>query len=180
MKNLIKILLLLAAGCFLYYLWQTDAPKPAPELVDRIYRNNVSTQKDAPTPQISPTAAVVAADPRLLKLQDFSKLHNCADSAMGQVYLDAADQYKIDWRLMPALSFKEESCTKNISKNNLWGWESGATSFKNLNMGIWFLAGQLSGNHFYKDKTTDQKLHIYNNHPGYPASVESIMDKISP
>lgn len=135
----------------------------------------------APTPQISTTTPLVQVDPRLINLQTFLDAHSCVDAPFAQNYLAAADKNGLDYRLLPALSYKEELCTKNAAKNNLWGWESGDTQFSSIAAGIDFVADELNSNHFYRDKlTTAEKLAVYNGHPGYVESVENIMSEIAP
>ena len=163
---------LVVAGA-VFYFWHLNSAK-APQ-----------TAQTTQSPEIAPPEAVLppnppplAPDPRLEKLQTFLNAHNCADAGLVADYLRLADNDGLDWRLLPAISYKEESCTKNLKKNNLWGWQSGVRTFPSLLDGLTFVANQLYSNPLYAGKTTLQKLRIYNNHPEYAPSVESIMSMI--
>jgi hypothetical protein len=59
------------------------------------------------------------------------------------------------------------------------GWNSANTGFKNVPEGIDFVARQLSGGSFYKGKTINQKLRVYNPNPAYAGKVEKLMKEIS-
>lgn len=131
----------------------------------------------APKP-FSPST--IAPDARKTALEAFFAKYKCLDAPYVDQYLAAADKYGLDWRLLPALSFKEESCTRNGVMNNLWGWESGAMRFESIPAGIDYVGQKLATLKWYKGLPTDQKLRNYNHNPEYPGSVESIMTGISP
>lgn len=168
MKKALYILLgLLSVAVFAWAAWITDVPPVAPIIV-----------LHHAAPVVAPT------DPRLAPLNAFFEQHGCVDSLYAKLYLEKADEYSLDWRLLPALSWKEESCTRNIAKNNLWGWQSGAMAFTDIPAGIDFVANHVGWLYPYvhedgSNRTTLEKLRIYNNHPGYAESVLKIMDSIS-
>jgi hypothetical protein len=177
MNNRIKILIIVIVVFGLAsWLWTSENPTAkAPTTPVSTHITPIAP----PTPQISPTAASVVADSRLPILQNWLDSHNCADRGLAAQYLAAADAHALDWRLLPALSFKEETCVRNAKMNNLWGWASGAKKFDSLESGLNFISSQLDTGAYYAGKTLKQKLYSYNSHPGYYESVLSIMDQIS-
>ena len=64
-----------------------------------------------------------AKDPRLNFLRAFFKQGNCPAAELSPVFLEAADRYALDWRLLPSLSFVETSGGKAARNNNLFGWD---------------------------------------------------------
>jgi hypothetical protein len=149
------------------YSLQPPSPAPVPTLT--------------PTPTPLPTTQPV--DPRAQALTAFFIAHNCPPINYQLIpdYLAAADQYQIDYRLLPALSYQESTCAQHYpaASNNIWGWNSARTGFASLQSGINYISNQLANGHYYANKTTDQKLRAYNHHPDYPSEVEQLMKEIS-
>ena len=48
---------------------------------------------------------------------------------MPSTFLEAADDYALDWRLLPSLSYVESTGGKAARNNNLFGWNSGRAQF---------------------------------------------------
>ena len=139
----------------------------------------VVNHKPAPAPAVAIQPAITPVDPRVAILQTFLSKYNCVDEPLAAYYIQDADENSIDWRLLPAISFKESTCGKHYINNNLWGWESGAYHFASLSAGIDYISGELDMGPWYYGKTTLQKLQAYNGHPGYAESVLNIMQSIS-
>src|SRR5689334_18888943 len=68
-------------------------------------------------------------DPRLAFLRNFFAQGHCPALELSGVFLEAADRYGLDWRLLPSLSFIETSGGKAARNNNLFGWDSGKAAF---------------------------------------------------
>src|SRR5690242_15621001 len=64
-------------------------------------------------------------DPRLTTLQKFFGKGNCPAKKYSGVFLEAADTYDLDWRLLPSISFVESTGGKAARNNNFFGWDSG-------------------------------------------------------
>jgi hypothetical protein len=92
--------------------------------------------------------------------------------------LDAADAYQIDYRLLPAISLLETTCGSHEKQNNHWGWASAQTGFASVGEGIHYIASQLAEHPYYKDKTLEQKLWMYNPDRHYVSSVRRLMRQI--
>ena len=123
-------------------------------------------------------AASLNEDSRAVKLADFFKEHHCPQPYLISEYLRAADKYRIDYRLLPAVSVRESTCGMHARWNNRWGWDSARTGFESLARGIEFIARQLAQGRPYRGKSLDQKLHTYNPNPYYAKEVLQLMRDI--
>jgi hypothetical protein len=98
----------------------------------------------------------------------------------SQVFLEAADDYALDWRLLPSISYMETTGGKAARNNNLFGWDSGRTRFPSPAMGIHAVAYYLAHSILYKDKDLDGLLATYNTNSAYSRKVKSVMRRIAP
>ncbi len=117
-------------------------------------------------------------DSRSLKLQAFFKSYQCPQPYYIDEYLRAADAYAIDYRLLPALSVRESTCGQHHRQNNHWGWDSARSGFASVASGIEFVASRLANGRYYKDKTLEGKLYVYNPYPQYVEQVKRLMREI--
>src|SRR4051812_15255844 len=84
----------------------------------------------AMSPQLSNApSADYRKDPRLQTLRDFFAKLDCPAWDYASTFLEAADAYALDWRLLPSLSWVESSGGKAARNNNLFGWNSGHAQF---------------------------------------------------
>lgn len=91
-------------------------------------------KEELPTQQMSIIAAPV--DPRVLVLQDYLNKHKSPLAANAQDFVEAADTYNMDWRLVPAIAGVESTFGKRIPGGyNAWGW--GVYGDKSLGFGSW-------------------------------------------
>jgi hypothetical protein len=125
-----------------------------------------------------PSRSVIVRDLRTERLTRFFKTYNCPLPHRVREYLDAADRYRIDYRLLPAISVRETTCGLTQWRNNYWGYHPGRQAFLTVEEGIAFVSQQLAEGEFYKGKSLDQKLFTYNPRPKYPFEVRSIMSEI--
>jgi hypothetical protein len=116
-------------------------------------------------------------DPRIDRLERFFRVYHCPSPHHTSEYLRAADDYGLDYRLLPAVSIRETLCGKATRReNNHWGFHQ--ESFPSIEVGIDFLARRLSQHRLYKGKTIHDKLFAYNPLPAYPEEVKRIMLQI--
>jgi hypothetical protein len=116
-------------------------------------------------------------DPRIDRLERFFRVYHCPLPHHTSEYLRAADDYGLDYRLLPAVSIRETLCGKATRReNNHWGFHQ--ESFPSIEVGIDFLARRLSQHRLYKGKTIHDKLFAYNPLPAYPEEVKRIMLQI--
>jgi len=119
-------------------------------------------------------------DPRLETLRAFFRKSDCPAERYSQVFLEAADDYDLDWRLLPSISYIESTGGKAAPNNNLFGWDSGRAQFPTPTAGIHAVGYRLAHSDLYKDKNLDQLLVTYNHNAGYARKVKSVMRRIAP
>ncbi len=119
-------------------------------------------------------------DPRLETLRNFFSKAECPAAKYSEAFLEAADAYELDWRLLPSLSFVESTGGKSARNNNLFGWDSGRAHFPNPIAGIHAVGYKLANSILYKDKSLDRLLATYNPNLEYAQKVKSVMRRISP
>lgn len=117
-------------------------------------------------------------DPRLAALQDFFEDLNSPAAVLAEEFLAAADRHGLDWRLLPSIAILESGGGKEFAKNNIFGWDSCQTGFPSVQAGIEYVASRLAQSNLYKEKDLDQKLALYNPHPGYPERVRWLMGRL--
>ena len=124
------------------------------------------------------SARALPPDPRKQRLEAFFRMYHCPEPTYVQAYLNAADRYGIDYRLLPAISVRETTCGVAEHDNNRWGWDNGRQSFVSIETGIDFISRQLSSGQWYAGKSIPQKLFTYNPRHAYPGEVQRIMQQI--
>jgi len=118
------------------------------------------------------------ADERLVKLQRFFARENCPLRNSSADFLEAADRYELDWRLLPSISLLESGGGKAFRNNNVLGWKSGNRRFRSVRAGIHEVASRLAKSDLYRNKNVDQILYTYNPHPEYITRVKWVMRQI--
>lgn len=118
-------------------------------------------------------------DARLDAVRGFFEKTGCPASQYSQTFLDAADGYGLDWRLLPSISFVESTGGKAAPHNNIFGWDNGRSRFSSPSAAIWRVAYQLGQSVLYRDKSLNQLLALYNPDPAYASKVKSVMRQIA-
>jgi hypothetical protein len=124
-------------------------------------------------------ATEVHRDARLEAVRGFFEKTGCPAREYSQAFLDAADDYQLDWRLLPSISFVESTGGKAAPYNNIFGWDNGRSRFSSPTAAIWGVAYQLGYSKLYRDKSLNQLLALYNPDPEYAAKVKSVMIRIA-
>ncbi len=119
-------------------------------------------------------------DPRLTSLREFFVKFDCPAWRYAAVFLEAADAYELDWRLLPSISYIESTGGKAARNNNLFGWDAGRAQFSTPSAGIHAVGYRLSHSELYRDKGLDELLTTYNPNEEYADRVKSVMQRISP
>jgi hypothetical protein len=140
------------------------------------------TEKRPPT--IEPIAAKqlepVSPDPRTIRLKKFfNKLH-CPVFDLADEFIHAADDNRLDWRLLPSISVIESGGGKAYRNNNIFGWNQGLQEFPTIRAGIHHVAFKLAKSPLYRNRDLLGKLRLYNPNEAYPGSVLTVMNRISP
>lgn len=135
----------------------------------------------AVAPQLLPAspAADYREDPRASALKSFFKAQQCPAQHYTEEFLDAADRYDLDWRLLPSIAYVESTGGKAARNNNLFGWDSGRAQFSSPTAGIHEVGYRLSHSLLYKDKDLDGVLATYNPDAEYARKVKSVMREIA-
>ena len=121
-----------------------------------------------------------ARDPRLAFLRSFFEQGHCPAAELSPIFLEAADLYGLDWRLLPSLSFVESTGGKNARNNNIFGWDSGRAAFSSAAACIHAVASSLRYSALYRNKDIDGVLKTYNQNLGYARRVKDVMRRIAP
>jgi hypothetical protein len=149
-----------------------------------VFAGVVSLPVGTPADSAKPTAAEhrnePAKDSRLAFLRAFFEQGNCPAAKLSPIFLEAADMYALDWRLLPSLSFVETSGGKAARNNNLFGWDSGRAAFSSAAAGIRAVASSLAHSALYRNKDVDGILKTYNGSAGYARRVKDVMRRIAP
>jgi hypothetical protein len=121
-----------------------------------------------------------AADHRAANLHQFFSKYKCPEPYNEDAYVQAANAYNLDYRILPAVSVQESSCGKHypVVTNNLWGWDSAQTGFGSIREGIDFVSEQLAGGRHYQGKSLIQKLRAYNPNAEYAPKIMALMKEI--
>lgn len=133
-------------------------------------------------------------DPRYQQLNKFFDKYRCPEPRYVTEYIETADKYGIDYRLLPAISLKESTCQKqmpgltikgkyvNGACFNAWGWliyGNNRKCFDSIPAGIEEVLKNFATNPKWQG-TVDQILYRYNGtvESKYPARVKNIMSTI--
>ncbi|MGO4886112.1 MAG: hypothetical protein ACLP59_35605 [Bryobacteraceae bacterium] len=138
------------------------------------------THADSARPTAAQHRTEPVKDSRLAFLRAFFKQGNCPAAELSPIFLEAADMYALDWRLLPSLSFVETSGGKAAKNNNLFGWDSGRAAFSSAAAGIHAVAAYLAQSTLYRRKDVDGILKTYNGSAGYARKVKDVMRRIAP
>jgi len=118
-------------------------------------------------------------DPRLETLRQFFQKADCPALEYAGAFLEAADVYDLDWRLLPSISFVESTGGKVAPNNNMFGWDSGRAQFASPTAGIHKVGYQLSHSELYRHKDVDGILATYNPNADYAVKVKWVMRRIA-
>jgi hypothetical protein len=90
-------------------------------------------------------------DPRVLAMSEFLGDYNSPMQPYAQVFIEEADRYGLDWRLVASISGVESAFGNLIPHtgyNNGWGWRGGPggaySVFENFGEGIELITGRLA------------------------------------
>ncbi|KUK83461.1 MAG: hypothetical protein XD98_0340 [Microgenomates bacterium 39_6] len=121
-------------------------------------------------------------DLRLAKLEDFlvAKASPLADYAVDFIFF--ADQFNIDWRLLPAIAGIESGFGKVIPAGsyNAYGWGNGKIYFSSWPESIEVVSRALSKKYYQKGLDTPEKIGpVYAPpSPDWASKIRAIMNQI--
>lgn len=135
--------------------------------------------------QVSKTSVLDEQAEHAKKIDAYFAKRSMPLEGYGAKLAKAAEDNNLDWRLLPAIAIKESTGGKFACHNNPFGWGSCKIKFKSFDEAIVTVGMNLGGNNpkterYYKDKTTIEKLHHYNNSvvPTYTGEILEFMDLI--
>ena len=96
------------------------------------------------------------------------------------MFVQVADVYDLDWRLLPSISFVESTGGKNARKQQSvrMGCRTGGVCLPYR--AIQKVAYSLANSSLYKNKDLDEVLETYNPDAEYARKVKSVMERIAP
>ena len=124
---------------------------------------------------------------RAEKIKAYYNTHNLPLADYSVEFVEAADTYGIDWRLLPAIGFIESTGGKfacQTASYSPFGWGSCKINFDSYEHAIEVVAMNLGGHnpnteYFYKDKSMKEVLYAYNSViPSYRAKILKEMERI--
>lgn len=171
-------------GVFLFslgFLWQINAWSLAQIKIPQETSKKVLAAQDE-------------IDQRIVLLESFLKDQGSPLASQAGVLVEAADKYKFDWRLLPAIAGKESSFGKRIpwhkedgrSSHNAWGWGvygDKAPSFSSWEEAIEEVAKGLRHEYYNKGyilPETIMKKFTPRSDGSWARGVKAIMEQITP
>jgi len=102
----------------------------------------------------------IKADFRVAKLQAFLARYDSPLTSYAQVFIDVADEYQIDWKLVPAITGVESTFGKQILYNsyNAYGWNNGNYYFKSWEDSLKIISKALKEKYFDRGLDTPYKI----------------------
>jgi hypothetical protein len=136
------------------------------------------------SPAVNSTAEVledrnITRDSRFQRIKAFFSRHKCPVEQYAEEFVMAADNNKLDWRLLPSIALVESSGGKVYRNNNIFGWSSCRRRFPTVKAGIHAVAERLANAPQYRGKDLDQILKTYNPRPIYGKTVKRVMIQLS-
>lgn len=149
----------------------------APLLLPVVYAENSEEERDVDD-------YVQEYNARTAAIDRYMRDRSMPLAGYGALMVAQADEYDIDWRLLPAIAIRESSGGKFSCGNNPFGWASCRIDFKSIEEAIDIVAWNFGGHNpntaaYYKGDTPE-KLQSYNGTviPRYPTEVMRIMERI--
>ena len=122
-------------------------------------------------------------DYRVKALSNVFKKYNSPLEPYASAYVQAADKYGVDWRLLPSISGLESSFGVHLMPNsyNAYGWGGGHIYFKNWEDGIDHINKTLKANYMEKWGATNvwEIGPIYAESPTWSVRVNRFMEEIN-
>lgn len=122
-------------------------------------------------------------DVRAIILRDYLATHNSPLQHNAQDFIDAADIYGVDWKLVPAISGVESTFGKHIPGGyNGWGWGvygDQAIYFKSWREAIFIITKGLKNGYINKGLVTPTQMNrIYASSPHWGRNVNFFLSEI--
>lgn len=133
----------------------------------------IRTEKDA-----------ALADYRVVALESFLEKYDSPLAPYSAYFIETADKYGLDWRLVPAITGVESTFGKRIPYNsyNAYGWANGAYSFNSWDESIDVVSKTLREKYIDRGATTVYQISRKYAPPSstWAGKVKYFMRKIDP
>lgn len=123
---------------------------------------------------------VKSSDKRVKALENVFEKYNSPLKPYAAFYVEAADKYGIDWKLLPSIAGLESSFGKRQmpGSHNSYGWGGGYIYFDSYEHGIETISESLKRRYYDRGADTVYKIApIYAESPTWAPRVTSFMDK---
>lgn len=144
----------------------------------KLEEDSLVSKSGKPEPKITAKVAVKKLDNRAKILKDYLAQYNSPLQYHAQDFIDAADTYQLDWRLMPAISGVESTFGKASYGFNGWGWGgSNLIVFNGWRDGIFTISKGLKERYVDKGLTEPYSMNkIYAASPTWGTRVTKFMN----
>jgi len=126
----------------------------------------------------------VSNDSRVERLENYLNSHKSPLAVHSKTFINVADKYDLDWRLIPAISGVESTFGKNIPDNsyNAYGWANGKYRFSSWDNSIEIVGKTLKEKYIDRGAPTINKIAIRYAPPSssWAWKVKYFMTKIEP
>ncbi|RLC29376.1 hypothetical protein DRH13_05820 [Candidatus Woesebacteria bacterium] len=126
----------------------------------------------------------VESDYREEILRNYLEGHNSPLSEYSGVFINLADKYRLDWRLVPAITGVESTFGKRIPINsyNAYGWANGGYSFESWDESIEVVSKALRNNYIDRGAVSINDIARIYAPPSetWARNVKFFMNKIDP
>ena len=117
-------------------------------------------------------------------LRNYLEKHNSPLSAYSEVFISFADEYRLDWRLVPAITGVESTFGKRIPVDsyNAYGWANGVYSFESWEESIEVVSEALRENYIDRGAVSINDIARKYAPPSetWARNVKFFMNKIDP
>ncbi len=132
-------------------------------------------------------SAVNTGDGRVVLVDNFLQQNGSPMTGMGKVFIEAADKYNLDWKLLPAIAYQESSLGKKTpyGSYNAFGWgvvdgsQVGA-NFANWQDAIFTVAQGLRVNYLDKGLKTPETINpVYASDKNWGGKIRLAMEELT-
>ncbi len=104
--------------------------------------------------------SIPAVDKRAIKLKKFLESYGSPLAEYAENFIESADKYGLDWKLVPAIAGVESTFGKNIPAGsfNAYGWANGAFYFESWEQSIDLVSETLKEKYIDRGLDTPYKM----------------------
>lgn len=140
----------------------TDVPLSTPSAIATESGISIKHSMEIPIPTASDTAALNqhSREEKVRVLHAYLTKHNSPMAENAQDFVDAAEQYNLDWRLVPSIAGVESTFGKRIlpGSYNPFGWGGGYIKFESFRDSIYTVSKGISEKYVQDGLDTPHKM----------------------